>query len=149
MTKFGAILLIHILAATIWIGGHLALASTVLPKALKEKNILHLSLFESGYEKIGIPALLIQILTGLWLAQIFVSDFSQWMNFDNPISRLIDANLFLLLATAALAADARLKVMPKLSEKNLADLAWHIISVTIISVLAVVVGVSNQVGWFS
>ncbi len=144
---YGAIILVHILSAAVWTGGHLVLAVSVLPKALKEKNNSFLLQFESGYEKIGIPALLVQIITGVWLAYRFIPDFSQWFNFDNPVSRLISAKLFLLAVTSALAADARLRVMPKLTEKNLNLLAWHIIPVTIVSVLFVLVGVSFRVGW--
>jgi len=144
---YGAIILIHILSATIWTGGHLVLAITVLPKTLKERNYSYLLRFEAGYEKIGMPSLVVQILTGIWLAYRFVPDISQWFNFNNPVSQLISTKLFLLAVTIALAADARLRVIPRLSEKNLNSLAWHIISVTIVSILFVVVGVSFRTGW--
>jgi hypothetical protein len=45
------------------------------------------------------------------------------------------------------AIDARLRVIPVLSEKNLSVMAWHIIPVTIFSVLFVVAGVSFRTGW--
>ena len=64
----GIALLLHVLAATIWTGGHLILALTVLPPALKEKSPSALLRFESGYERVGIPALVIQVVTGLMLA---------------------------------------------------------------------------------
>ena len=59
------VLILHILAATIWAGGHLVLASAVLPRALKERDVDAILSFESKYERIGMPALLIQIATGL------------------------------------------------------------------------------------
>jgi len=36
---FKILVLLHILSATIWTGGHLVLAIIVLPKALKKKRI--------------------------------------------------------------------------------------------------------------
>ncbi|TAK06339.1 MAG: copper resistance protein CopD [Candidatus Manganitrophaceae bacterium] len=144
---YGMLLLLHILGATIWTGGHLVLALTVLPRALKQKSPSELLRFESGYERIGIPALLIQVATGLSLAYRMVPDVSQWFDFGNPVSRLIALKLLLLTITVAFAADARLRVIPRLSEDNLPSLAWHIIPVTAVSVLFVFVGVSFRIGW--
>jgi putative copper export protein len=144
----GLMLLLHILAATIWTGGHLVLSLTVLPRVLKNKSPAELLQFESGYERIGIPALLIQVATGLWLAHELVPDVGQWFSFDSPVSRLIATKLTLLALTMIFAADARLRIIPRLSESNLVSLAQHIIPVTIFSVLFVVVGVSFRTGWF-
>jgi putative copper export protein len=146
---YGTLLLLHILGATIWTGGHLVLALVVLPKVLREKAPAELLRFESGFEKIGIPALLVQVATGLWLAHQMVPDVGQWLDFGNPLSRGIGAKLMLLAITIAFAADARLRIIPRLTEKNLTALAWHIIPVTVVSVLFVVVGVSFQTGWLS
>jgi len=140
------ILFLHILAATIWTGGHLVLAMTILPTALKERSALYLLRFESGYEKIGIPALIIQVITGLWLAYHLMPDVGLWFSIDNPISRSILAKLGLLLITALFAADARLRIIPDLTDQNLMSLAYHIIPVTILSVLFVIVGVSFRTG---
>jgi putative copper export protein len=145
---YGIFLLLHVLAATVWTGGHLVLALAVLPRVLKEKSPAELSRFESAYERIGIPALLIQVITGLWMAYRVVPDVGQWFAFNNPLSRLIGIKLLLLTLTIAFAIDARLRIIPKLSEENLTSLAWHIIPVTVVSVLFVIVGVSFRTGWF-
>lgn len=144
---YGWALLFHVLAATIWTGGHLVLALTILPGVLSEKNTTALLQFESGYEKIGIPALLIQVLTGLWLAHQMIPDVSKWFDLNNPVSRLICIKLSLLAITVLFAADARLRIIPNLTENNLRSLAYHIIPVTIIAVLFVIVGVSFRTGW--
>ena len=144
----GILLLLHVLAATVWTGGHLVLALTVLPRVLKEKAPRELLRFESAYERIGIPALVIQVVTGLWMAYRMVPDVGQWFAFQNPLSRLIGFKLILLTITIAFAIDARLRIVPKLSEQNLTALAWHIIPVTLVSVLFVIVGVSFRTGWF-
>jgi putative copper export protein len=145
---YGVLLLLHVLAATVWTGGHLVLALTVLPRILKEKSPSELLRFESAYERIGIPALLIQVATGLWLAHRLVPDVSRWFAFDDPVARLIGTKLVLLAVTLALAADARLRIIPRLSQENLGSLAWHIVPVSVVSVLFVVIGVSFRAGWF-
>jgi hypothetical protein len=83
----------------------------------------------------------------LWLAYQRIPDVSQWLAFDHPVSRLIGAKLVLLALTAAFAADARLRVIPRLSEERLTSMAWHIVPVTVFSVLFVIVGTSFRTGW--
>ncbi|MBF8270112.1 MAG: copper resistance protein CopD [Gammaproteobacteria bacterium] len=144
---YNILLLLHVLAATIWTGGHLVLALAVLPGVLKRKAPAELLRFESAFEKIGIPALLIQVGSGLALAYRVLPDVQQWFAFADQTSRLIGTKLALLALTMLLAADARLRIIPRLSEKNLTSLAWHIIPVTVVSVLFVVVGVSFRTGW--
>jgi len=145
---FGFILLLHLLGATVWTGGHLILASVILPRALKHRDVEGIRNFENAYEKIGIPALVVQIASGVWLAHRMLPDVSLWFQWHNPIARLILLKLFLLTLTALLALDARLRIIPRLGPHNLLSLAWHIIPVTILSVLFVVVGVSFRTGWF-
>lgn len=140
------ILLLHILGATIWTGGHLILSFVILPKALKKRSVEIVNNFETPFEKIGIPALIIQVLTGLHLAYTLLPDFSLWFSFSSSTSKLIAYKLILLLLTIILALDARLRLIPKLKKENLNSLAWHIITVTIISVLFVVVGTSFRTG---
>ena len=50
---YGLLLTLHILAATIWTGGHIVLSVVVLPRVLRERSPQRLLDFESVYEKIG------------------------------------------------------------------------------------------------
>jgi putative copper export protein len=140
------IILIHLLAATIWTGGHLILTISVLPRAFKEKSVLDLLKFESSFEVVGIPALIIQVVSGVYLGLNRIPDFEMWFNINNPETKLILLKLTLLVITLLLALDARLRVIPNLTEKNLSSLAYHIVPVTIISILFVIVGVSFRTG---
>jgi putative copper export protein len=144
---YGTLLLLHILGATIWTGGHIVLAVVVLPGALRERSPEKLLGFESVYEKIGMPALIVQIITGLMLAYRLLPDVGQWFNMANPLSHGILAKLILLALTLGFAINARFRVIPILSQNNLGLMAWHIIPVTIISILFVVAGVSFRTGW--
>lgn len=142
------ILFAHVLAATIWTGGHLILAIIVLPRVLKEKNLRYLTQFESGYEKLGVPALIVLVATGFWLAYNIVPDVYQWVDIGNPAGRFILAKISLLVGTVLFAIDARLRIHPNLTEHNLRSLAFHIVPVTVLSVLFVLVSVFFKAGWF-
>ncbi len=144
---YGTLLLLHILAATIWTGGHIVLSVVVLPKVLRERSPEQLLAFESVYEKIGMPALIVQVLTGFWLAHNMLPDLGEWFNLGNPVSHAILAKLVLLALTACFALDARFRVIPSLRPETLHVMAWHIIPVTVISILFVAVGVSFRTGW--
>ena len=86
MTPF--IILIHIIAAAVWTGGHLVLAIRFLPKALKNQDPDIIDFFESSYERIGIPALFLQIITGFYLVHYYASDVLQCLNLDLHIGRV-------------------------------------------------------------
>lgn len=139
-------LMFHVLGATVWTGGHLVLSFCILPVALKERSPDYIRRFEQRFEKIGIPALALQIATGLYMAFQLQADVSHWFGFDTPISQTLTLKFSFLAATALLAVDARLRIIPHLTEHNLKSLAWHVIPVTVISVLFVLVGVSFRTG---
>lgn len=139
-------LVLHILAATVWTGGHLVLAVTILPKALRRNAPEMVFEFDSGFERIAIPALLLLVVTGLWLAYRMIPDVSVWFSFENYVSTLIVTKLTLLALTVALAIDARIRIVPNIASDNLKRLAFHIIPVTIISVILVIIGVGFRTG---
>lgn len=142
-------LMLHVLGATVWTGGHLVLSFCILPVALRERSPTYIRTFEQRFEKIGIPALAIQIGTGLYMAFQLQPDIGQWFGFGNLVSQTLTLKLSFLAATALLAVDARLRIIPNLTEHNLTSLAWHVIPVTVISVLFVLVGVSFRTGGFA
>lgn len=123
------------------------LSLIILPKVLRERSPQQLLDFESVYEKIGMPALLIQITSGLLLAHTLLPDIGQWFDFANPLARVIMAKLLLLGLTLCFALSARFRIIPNLSPKTLTVMAWHIRAVTVISVLFVAVGVSARTAW--
>ena len=131
------------IGATIWTGGHLALAW--LPRVLRERSPEQLLRFEQGYERIGMPALAVQVVTGLWMAWRFVPDLGAWLSLDTRVARAIALKLGLLL-TALIAAHARFRVMPRLSAETLPLMGWHVAAVTMVSVVFVAVGVSLRFG---
>jgi len=140
MTGHTLLLILHVLGATIWTGGHIVLAATVLPRALRTGDCRIISDFEAGYERLGVPALFVQIATGIALASQRLP-FSSWFSFESRLATLVFLKLALLVATLALALHARFSLVAKLRKENLRALALHIVAVTILAVLFVVVGV--------
>ena len=143
---YSLMLFLHVLGATVWTGGHLVLALTWLPRVLRDRSPEQLLRFEQGYERIGMPALVLQIVTGLWMAYQMVPSVAQWLSPDTPVARAIALKLVLLLCTALIAAHARLRVIPRLSADTLPLMAWHVGAVTLLSVGFVAVGVSLRFG---
>ncbi|HEV2721362.1 MAG TPA: CopD family protein [Thermoanaerobaculia bacterium] len=148
MNVYPYILLVHVLGATIWTGGHLVLATRILPEVLRKRSASMLLDFEKRYELLGMSALAAQIATGLWLAQNLLP-FNLWLSLGNPYSRLILLKLSCLALTAAFAADAQLRVLPKLRDETVHKMVPHIVSVTILGILFVVAGVGFRTGGWS
>jgi putative copper export protein len=148
MTIYATLISVHILGACIWAGGHIVLAATVLPRALRERRAALILEFERGYERIGLPALVLQVLTGLWLAYLRLGPASNWFE-ANPLARVVQIKLALLAGTVALALHARLRLIPRLRDDTLPPLAAHIVAVTALAVLFVLAGVFFRIGGVS
>jgi putative copper export protein len=140
------LLLLHLLSATIWVGGHLFLSIRFLPEAVKRKDILIIKNFKDKFEPIGMPALIISILTGIAMAYDYDVTFTKWFSFSNGIEKVVSVKLLLLLITAGLALNAQLFLFPKLKVDNLRRVAFQIIMVTLIAVAMLVLGSLIRIG---
>ena len=138
--------MLHLLGAAIWVGGHLVLALSVLPRAMRANDPAIVREFESGYERLGIPALVLQIVTGVWLAQRWIPDAAGWIHPATPQAHLVVSKLALLIITAALGAHARLRIIPTLDAARLPVLRAHIVAITIVAVLFLILGVGVRTG---
>lgn len=124
-----------------WVGGHLILSLGFLPEALKAKDINIILNFEKRYERIGIPALLVQVVTGIWMALLFVP-FHDWWQLSTAHHILLWTKLGLLASTIGLAIHARFFIIPKLTVETLPSLAFHIALVTVLAVSFIITGLS-------
>ena len=147
MASYYIALSLHLLGATVWVGGHLTLAFTILPRALRQRRAATVTEFEQRYERIGLPALGVQIFTGLWLAERLLGSPTNWFD-SGPVARVVQVKLALLVLTAGLALHARFRVLPRLSDDTLSVLAWHIRVVTLAAVLFVLAGSSIRLGGY-
>jgi putative copper export protein len=146
MSVFPLLVIVHALAATVWTGGHLVLDLGVLPRALRAQSAAQIRGFEEVFEPLGLTALAIQVVTGLWMGWIYLPGFRGLFSPANPIGMLVGVKLLLLAATAALALHARLRLIPNLTDDNLSGLAWHIRGITALAIAFVVVGAFIRLG---
>jgi hypothetical protein len=94
------------------------LSLSVLPCALRARNPEMIREFESGFERLGIPALLVQVVTGLWLAGHWAPDVAGWFSPATPANPVF--RLRFHLSRPALDNAAR----TALSHEPLATPAW-------------------------
>ena len=147
MSAYAALLVAHVLGATVWTGGHLVLGLSVLPAALRARDPDPVRRFEKAYERIGLPALLVQVATGLGLAHALLPSPVALLD-GSPVARLVATKLGLLALTLVLAAHARLALLPRLDAARLPMLALHIAAVTLLAVGLVVAGLGLRIGLF-
>jgi len=143
------ILILHLIAATIWVGGHLVLAIGYLPKALKRKDFSYIGNFEKTYEPIGMPSLAVLVITGILMAYDYNAGLSSWFSFATPIERVVSLKLSCLLTSICFAISAQTRVLPKLRKgqlNKLPEMAVHIICVTLIGAVMVVLGSLVRIG---
>lgn len=84
----------------------------MLPSALRAQSAAQLRAFEETFEPLGLTALAIQVITGLWMGWNYLPGFQGLFSPANPIGMLVGVKLLLLTATAALALPARFRLIP-------------------------------------
>ena len=141
------LILFHVLGATIWLGGHLILSIGFLPKALQTQNPNIILDFEKQYERIGLPALLVQVITGICMVLIYVP-FSEWGSLATSHHIYLWTKLGLLAGTIAIAIRVRFFILPKLTPKDLPNLAFHIVLVTVFALFFMITGLSFRFSYF-
>jgi hypothetical protein len=121
----------------------------VLPRALRTPSAAQIRAFEEVFEPLGLTALAIQVLTGLWMGWIDLAGFQGLFNPANPIGMLVGVKLLLRAGSAALAVHARFRLSPNLTDANLTGLAWDIRGITALAIAVVVVGALIRLGGLS
>jgi uncharacterized membrane protein len=139
-------LVLHLLAATIWVGGHLFLSIRFLPEAFKKKDISILTDFRFKFGKIGMPSLFILVITGILLAYDYDVPISKWFSFSSPIEKIVSIKLLLLFTSLSLAVHAQKVVFPKLTSNRMLPAIVEIIIVTLIAVSMLILGSLVRVG---
>ncbi len=134
--------LLHVLAATAWVGGHIVLVTVVLPRALRDNDPQRVRDFEQGFGRVGLAALAVLVASGLWLAINAVADWGALLSLTHPVGRLVAVKLGLLVATAIVAAHGHRRVLPQLVPGHMRPFAVHAWVATALAVLMLVVGVA-------
>ena len=140
------LILLHVIGASVWLGGHLILLLGFVPRALRQNDPEIIRKFEEVYERIGIPALLLQIVTGVWMSEKYLGNLTDAFLFQSPMERYIAWKIILIAVTVILALHARLRIIPKLQSSNLRYLVVHITGITVIALFMAFLGTGIRVG---
>jgi putative copper export protein len=128
---------LHVLFATVWVGGYITLLMAYGAE-LRRGATNPLLDFERRYEKIGLPSLIFAAATGL--AMLYVG-WGKW-----PMAAHIKMGLFVILILIYLHARLRLTPRLKRGENVGGLLLLHVAAVTAISVAFVVLGATIRFG---
>lgn len=146
MSMYKYLVMAHLLGSAAWIGGHLVLLGVVLPDARRAGSVEPVVTFERRFGRIGLPALVVQVATGLMLASNWVFRWRGVFSDPSPAARLILAKIGLLAVLLALAAHSTHRVLPGLSTTTLGRFTVHAWIVTVLSMLIMVLGVGVRTG---
>lgn len=131
---------LHVIGAAALAGGHLIFALGVLPRAMKARDPEMLLSFSKAFTPVGHTALLVQIVTGLWLAMPYFAN-------RTPATMLIEIKILLLLVVLGITIHAKVRVAKKLPE-SMGAFAGHVVANAILATALLVLGSALRFGGF-
>lgn len=143
-----ALLVLHLLAAAVWIGGYALLALAYVPEAIRSRDPRALLDAHGRLQRIGLPALVAIIISGLWLAWNWLPDSTLWFDASMPIAQVILAKLGLLLLTLLLLAYLHLRVLTTLVPARIPRLGLVMALIALMALTAAAIGPSFRYGGF-
>lgn len=137
-------LFVHLLGASVWVGGHLYLLLRLMPSFVKHNDVAGFLAFEKSYEPLGLLALMTQVISGLYMAQRLIP-LQLWGEGGYAL-HLIWTKLALLVLTIITALHARFFVVARLQKgthtrHTLTIMAIHVALICLYAVVFVLVGV--------
>lgn len=121
-------LFLHLIGASIWVGGHLYLLIRLMPKFVRDHDVAGFLTFEKSYEPLGMTALAVQIITGLYMLNA-ITPMATWLTPMGALTALIHAKLTWLLLTIITALYARFRVVAKLEQGNYNDSTLKVMAI--------------------
>jgi hypothetical protein len=131
---------LHIIGAAALAGGHLIFALGVLPRAMRAKDANMLLAFSKAFTPVGHAALLIQIVTGLWLAMPYFAN-------RTSATVLVEIKILLLILVLAITIHAKVRVAKRLPE-SMGAFAGHVVANAVLATALLVLGSALRFGGF-
>lgn len=141
-----ALIILHILGASIWIGGMLIMALGVLPKAKKINDSSMVKNFEGSFHILGMIALTVQFLTGFRLAMIYAGGMKGLFDFSNHAAVLFIWKLVLILMTMGIFVVFKKKTINNLIDDNVANASTPIWILTLLAIALMILGLGFSRG---
>lgn len=148
MMLYRLLVILHLIGASTWIGGHVVLVRVILPAARRANDAGPVREFERSFGRIGMASLLVQAITGAWLVSIspFIGGWGSMFREPTAATHLALAKLLMLVIILAMAGHASHRILPRLSAETLGRLARHAWIVTVLSILMLACGAGIRLG---
>ncbi|MFN3805314.1 MAG: CopD family protein [Pyrobaculum sp.] len=144
---YPVLVLVHVLAAIVWVGAHVMLVVGPLRDAVRANDPGPILEFEKRYERLAMVSLIVAAATGITMAlQRYPA--ADWLLLAQPSGR-VGLKVATFLAVLALAIHARLAVIPALRRGDngaVKSMAAHVAAVTLLSLVFVALGVLLRFG---
>lgn len=114
--------------------------------AIKQKDISLINDFRYKFGKIGMPSLIILLITGILSAYDYDVTFYKWFSFSTAIETIVSIKLLLVFATLAAVIYTQKFVFPKLTSQNMMPTIIGISIVTFFSVAMLILGSFVRIG---
>jgi len=108
--------LIHVLAASMWVGSHLVLATGPLVKAVRVRDLSYVLEFYRAFAWPATIALIVAALTGVYMAYLRAPP-SHWFDFGTPQGR-IGEKIALFVALLLISGYAHARIVPEMRKGN-------------------------------
>lgn len=138
-------LILHLFGACIWVGGHLYLLIRLMPDFIRHNDVDGFLKFEKSYEPLGMTALGIQVLTGMYMMND-IAPITMWVEPMGFLTALIHGKLTWLALTIITALHARFRIITHLqagiyTDSTLKVMGLHVGLICLWSVAFVINGV--------
>lgn len=140
--------LIHVLAASMWVGSHLVLVTGPLIKTLRTRDLRYVLEFYRGFAWPATIALIIAALTGIYMAYLRAPPTS-WFDFGTASGR-IGEKIVLFLLLLVISGYAHARIVPGMRSNN-PNVFWRavafVIIATVLSVALPLMGMMIRYGF--
>lgn len=140
------LVILHILGAATLVGTNLVLLLSVIPKAKKAGDLNIIKGYLTGVGQMGVHALAIQLITGLWLASPMFKGISTAFQMKDVFMTHVGAKVVIMIVLTVLVIVMRRKIAPKLSMETLGGFTATVGLITVLGIFMVALGVGLRTG---
>ncbi len=118
----------------------------MIPKAKKAGDIGIIKGYLAGVGQMGVHALAVQLITGLWLATPQFKGISAAFHMKDVFMTHVAAKIVIMIVITVLVIVMRRKIAPKLSMETLGGFTATVGIITVLGIFMVALGVGLRTG---
>lgn len=144
-----ALLIVHLLAASVWIGVYAMLVLGLLPEIWRRREAAPMRAWLQRFGRISVAALLVASLSGLLLAWHWLPDTTLWFNTELPLAQTILAKLGWMLLSLLLMIYLYARVLPVPGNERFGRMLSLVLAQLLLAVMLTVAGSAFRFGHFA